>query len=132
MKVVWLNLGEAPDYAKLGRVGATGVAFDIRDPRLTLAYLRTVRDRNLIPYVYTTPHWPETMHLTGSEFAVWTSALLDRIAPRTGKAMPCVCFDIEHHDHLFVRGCLARWRELRPGRITRKSWATQNRMCRPN
>lgn len=118
MRVVWLNLSEGLNPSKLAGAGATGVAFDIRDPRLNLNFLRGIRDGELAPYVYTTPHWPETEKLNGAEFAVWTHALLNVIAPRTGAAMPAVCFDIEHHDAAFVRSCFDRWRELRPTRVT--------------
>lgn len=118
MKVVWLDLGHKPDFAKLQTIGATGVAFDIRDA-ISRSYLQSLKKDSLLdPYVYSTPHWPETKDLSGAEFAVWTHALLERIAPRTGNTMPCVCLDIEHHDHLFVRTCLQRWRELRPTRVT--------------
>lgn len=115
MRVVWLDLGHRPDFQKLQAIGATGVAFDIRDT-LPRSYLQSLRDdMGLAPYVYSTPHWPETKDMHGAEFAEWTSALLP---PRTGNAMPAVCFDIEHHDASFVRNCLFRWRQLRPSRVT--------------
>lgn len=118
MKVVWLNLSEAPDFTKLRSIAATGIAWDIRDPKLNRTYLQGIRTEGFTPYVYSTPHWPETKDMDGVEFAEWTHRLLDAIAPRTGNAMPCVCFDIEYHDAPFVRSCLQRWRQLRPTRIT--------------
>lgn len=118
MKVVWLDLGHKPDFAKLQTIGATGVAFDIRDA-ISRSYLQSLKKDSLLdPYVYSTPHWPETDELNGRGFAEWTSQRLDEIAPRTGQAMPAVCLDIEHHDSKFVYECLRRWRELRPTRIT--------------
>ena len=42
-KAVWVDAGNDPDYAKLQANGITVPYFDLRDPRVTAAYLDAVK-----------------------------------------------------------------------------------------
>lgn len=122
MKGSWGDLNQDPPYAKLADNGVTWPYFDIRDPRLTPAYLDAVKahpgiDGVGVYAVRGTSSWPETDDLTPAQFADW----IDRELKAIGwLGNPVVMLDIEGMDDLvaFVRATLRRWRELRPKRTT--------------
>lgn len=118
MRAVWVDAGNDPDYAKLAENAITWPYFDIRDPRLTPAYLDAVRAHPDIDGcgVYAVASWMPV--LTGPQFAEWVDTQLKRIAwlgnPPVMLDIEGAAFDIDG----YVLPCLLRWRELRPRRIT--------------
>ena len=121
MRAVWNDLGQDCYYAKYEDNGITWPYFDIRDPRLTPAYLDAVKAHPVINGVGVyavrgTDSWPETNDLTPAEFAEWVDTELKRIA---WLGNPPVMLDIEVPPlAAFCGAALTRWRELRPKRIT--------------
>lgn len=117
MKAVWVDAGNDPAYAKLADNGITWPYFDIREARLTPAYLDDVKARDGIDGcgVYAVASWGP--NFTPVEFAEWVDHSLRRIG---WLGNPPVMFDIEGMENLvpFVLAVLRRWRELRPRRIT--------------
>lgn len=121
MRAAWGDLKQDPPYAKLADNGITWPYFDIRDPRLTPAYLDSVKAHAGIKGcgVYSvrgSNSWPETHTMTPTQFAEWTDARLKQI-DWLGN-LP-VMFDIEVPNLVpYVLATLRRWRELRPKRVT--------------
>lgn len=116
MRAVWVDEGNDADYAKLRRYGITSPYYAVRDPRVTLSYLRAVREQGFTPGVYVAPEWYPPS--SGPAFAERLHALLESRYPRTAPTFPKVCVDIETHDVGYIVTFLARWRELRPTRVT--------------
>lgn len=117
-RAVWVDEGNDADYWKLKAHGIVAPYYSIRDPRVTLAYLRDVEARGFTPGVYAVAGWPGT-GLTGSAFADWLDLRLQAIAPGTPPAFPMVDANIESHDIAgFVLPFWKRYREHRPKRIT--------------
>jgi hypothetical protein len=117
-RAVWVDAGNDPDYAKLADNGITWPYFDIREQRLTDAYLDAVRAHPAIDGcgVYVVASW--LPGFTGPQLAEWTDARLRAIG---WLGNPPVMFDIEGTQfdvQGYVLPCLRRWRELRPKRIT--------------
>lgn len=121
MRGVWIDEGNDADYAKLRAYGITNPCYAMRDPRVTLSYLRDVRARGFTPSVYIAPNWYVVE--TGPEFAELVSELLETRYPRTAAGFPQVIVDIETHDVGFITSFFTRWRQLRPTRVT--SWTLE-------
>lgn len=116
MRAAWVDKGNDPDYAKLAANGITAAYFDIRDPRLSVAYFNAQRGHGLAVGVYAVDSWwPGD---TGPQFATWVSKLLDGLAPETAPDFPMVCLDLETKDAGFLLGALQQWRKHRPNRVT--------------
>jgi hypothetical protein len=118
MRAVWVDAGNDPDYTKLAANLITWVYFDIREARLTPAYLETVAAQPGIEGigVYAVPTWPQTAQLTPGRFAEWVDGELRRIG---WSGNPVVMLDIEVPELVpYVLTCLRRWRQLRPKRTT--------------
>lgn len=114
---LWVDAGNDCDYAKAKANGITAAYFDLRDPRLTLPYLREVAGHGLAPGVYAAASWWPT--LDGPGFADKVSALLEGVAPGTPGTFPAVCLDIERDDIAgYLLPALRRWRSHRPKRVT--------------
>lgn len=128
---LWVDANNDLDPAKAKANAITAAYFDIRDPRVTLNYLKAVLAEGFAPGVYAAWNWPEIPYdppyigtLKGRIFATWLSAELERIAPGTPPDLPAVCIDIETHDVPFIVGCLQQWRKHRPHRMT--DWTLEN------
>lgn len=116
MRACWIDHGNDPRGDLGQRFGITEVVFDIRDPRLTPAYLDHVRNSmGYLPLLHADWNWPETENLDGHGFAEWTDAQLKRIG---WLGNPGVHLNDETHDCLRISALLRRWRELRPRRRT--------------
>lgn len=122
MRAVWVDAGSDPDYAKLSHYGISAAYFDPRDPRVSRDYLAAAAEIPPLRSVglYFAWNWYPT--LTGAQFAEKVSGTLDNL--HVG-AKVAVCLDIEKGSGLddatyvpYVLACLARWRELRPTRLT--------------
>ena len=111
MRAVWIDAGNDPDYAKLAANGIGGAYFDIRDPRLNVAYLRAVQGKGLAVGVYADCSW--WPHLSGAAFASEVSRLLQGVAPNTTPSFPMVMLDVEVHDSAFILAALRQWRKHR-------------------
>src|SRR4249920_1088062 len=116
MRAVWTDAGNDADPVKLHTYGIDSPYFAVTDPRVTLAYLRSVQAAGFQPGVYAAWNWQPG--LGGPAFASWLSAQLERVAPDTSREFPKVCVDIETHDVAYIRAFLRRWRQLRPHRVT--------------
>lgn len=126
MKAVWIDNGSDVNYPLLAKYAITTPFFDPRDPRVTAAYLDSVKAHSGISAcgIYTVWNWqPEFSDPV--KYAEWTDQQLRRIN-WAGNAL--VCFDIEKGNGVsdqnfatYVISCLTRWRQLRP---TRKTWWT--------
>ena len=118
MRACWVDAGNDPDYAKFAANGIDWPYFDIRDPRLTPAYLDGVVAHAGIAGagVYAVASWPEVLTVTPELFADWIDARLRQIG---WLGNPPVCADIEVADLVpYVLAFSKHWRELRPTRIT--------------
>jgi hypothetical protein len=130
MRYVWLDRGSTPDFAKAEREGINGFCFDILDPRLTKAYMNSVRWAGpgyaVVVYAAYSEHpmWKPLFSPSGARHAELVHERLETIAPGTGNSFPKVQFDIEVHDAAVVRDCIKRWRQLRPTRDT--SWTLES------
>ena len=113
-RAVWIDAGNDADYAKLRAHGIDSPYFDIRDSRVTRAYLEGVQAEGFAPGVYAAWNWYPT--LGGAGFAVQLSGLLVGLGAPPG--FPKVCADIEIHDVGYILAFLKRWRKLRPMRVT--------------
>lgn len=116
MRAVWIDKGNDPDYPKLAANGINDPYFDIRDPRLSLAYLMAVRAKGGAPGLYADPTW--WPGISAPDFATKVSQLLGAIAPNTQPDFPMVCLDIETKDADYILGALRQWRKHRPNRVT--------------
>ena len=120
MRAVWVDAGNDPDYAKLAANGIGWPYFDLREPRLSAAYLSGVAAHPGIEGagVYVVADWfPQW---TPQQLAEWTDTRLRAIG---WAGNPPVMFDIEFPSAPttmvpYILACLKRWRELRPKRIT--------------
>lgn len=114
---LWVDANNDCDYAKAKANLIAAAYFDIRDPRLTLAYFEGVRAQGIMPGVYAAANW--FPRLSGPAFADSISAMLEIIAPRTPAEFPMVCLDIEKDDIAgYLLPALRRWRTHRPNRVT--------------
>lgn len=115
-RAVWVDEGNDADYARLARHGITRPCYSLRDPRVTLPYLKAVRDKGLVPGVYVAWNWyPE---LDGHGLAEKVNGLCVPLFRGPGLGFPFVCVDIEVHDTDYVAAFFRRWRQLRPQRVT--------------
>ena len=128
MRAIWIDAGNNAAYHKLAEYGIDAPYFDIRDPRVTKAYLLGVRDelkavsgRPAFPGVYAAWNWWPA--LSGKAFAEKVSALLEPLAKDTAPSFPGVCLNAETHDAAYIVAMLNRWRELRKQRTT--SWTLE-------
>jgi len=116
MRAAWLYPNDDPPYAKLAANGITWPYFDMRDARLTPAYLDSVKAHAGIDGcgVYAACNWYPAQ--TPEQFADTIDARLRAIG---WLGNPPVCVDIEVPDLVvYVKAFLAKWRQLRPTRIT--------------
>lgn len=119
-RAVWVDAGSNVDKAKLARYGIDSPYFDPRDPRVTPAFLDTVKAQGFKPGLYFAWNWyPVT---TGAAFADTVDAELRQLG---WAGNPPVCIDIEKGDGLtdtnvvaYVVSFFQRWRQLRPKRET--------------
>lgn len=126
MRICWLNLGEAPDYAKMKRYGVEAPCFDIRDP-----VLRTqVGGRHYLDVVDEQVSGKPRVHVVQSWYPDLGPEAFARVADELLRQVgwfgnPAVELDIEKGAPLtdstyvdFVRRALREWRRLRPTRET--------------
>jgi hypothetical protein len=126
VKAVWVDSGNDPNFALLANYGITAPFFDPRDPRVTAAYLDSIKAHAGIDTcgIYTAWNWqPEFSD--PKVYVEWTDSELKRIGWQ-GNAL--VCLDIEKGNGVsdanyatYTASALTRWRQLRP---TRKTWLT--------
>lgn len=116
MRAVWIDAGNDPDYVKLTANGITAVYFDIRDPRLNIAYFTTQRAKGFAVGVFADPSWWPSD--SGPQFATRVSRLLDGLGKAPAPAYIAVCLDMETHNAGFLLGALRQWRKHRPSRVT--------------
>ncbi len=115
MRSIWIDEGNDADYVKLRAEGIESPCYSIRDPRVTLSYLETVRSLGFVPGVYAVLSWYGT---DGPGFAEAVSQRLEEIAPGSPAGFPFVCLDYEPTDAVGMIACATRWRALRSARIT--------------
>ena len=116
MRVIWVDEGNDPQYAKLRTYGIDTISRSIRDSRTTLDALKADRAQGFACNVYAASNWwPE---LNGPQFASKVSGLLQTVAPGTAPDFPSVCLDMETHDRDYLMGALRQWRKHRPERVT--------------
>lgn len=113
MRAVWVDEGSDANYDKLRANGITAPYYSHRDPRVTSAYLTSVRDQGFAPGILSAWNWfPDD---TGAEYAERIDAELRRI---NWPGNPPVLANIETHDVGYIIAFFARWRQLRPTRKT--------------
>lgn len=122
MRASWLQLNADPDYPWFQTENITWPYYDIRDPKLTPAYLDNVRAHPQLEGIgfYAVASWPEVAALPPAGFAAWTDHRLREIG-WLGNAP--IMFDVEFPSTpaKLVPYCMAlmlAWRQLRPKRIT--------------
>lgn len=122
MRAIWIDEGNDAPYAKLQANGITCPVYSLRDPRVTLDYLRMVQGKGFTPGVYVVAGW---YNLSPIKFATLVSGELSRIAPATPPGFPFVCFDFEGKSGAVQPGtpayqlaALRQWRKHRPDRVT--------------
>jgi hypothetical protein len=111
-RAIWIDFGNDADYARLSKHGISAPIYDIRDPRLTRAYLADVKARGFAPGVYAAWNWPEVATLSGAGFAEWVDAKLKLL--NISQNTPSVHLNDETHDPVRIVHMLLRWRTLRP------------------
>lgn len=114
-RACWIDQGNGPDYAKFAANAITWPYFDIRDPRLTPAYLDGVIAHAGIDGagVYVAWNWPELAGKTPAQVADWIDLRLRAIG---WLGNPPVCFDAETDNTGYVAETLRVFRVLRPKR----------------
>lgn len=116
MRACWVDANNDADYVRLHEHGITEPIYDIRDSRITKAYLDNVGNLGFQPGVYAAWNWPETKDLSGAEFAEWVDA---KVKPLHRSAtFPSVHLNDETHDPVRIISLLERWRQLRPSKRT--------------
>src|SRR5205823_14651178 len=97
--------------------GIDSAYFDIRDPRVTRAYLDNVKAQGFAPGVYAAWNWNQAW--TGAAFADWLSARIQAlgISPSVPD-YPRVLVDMETHAVNYILAFFRRWRQLRALRTT--------------
>ena len=128
MRAIWVDSGNNAAYHKLAEYGIDAPYFDIRDSRVTKAYLLGARDelkavsgRAAFPGVYAAWNWwPQ---LNGRQFAEKVSAMCAPLFKNTAPNFPGVCLNAETHDTGYIVAMLTRWRELHRQRVT--SWTLE-------
>ena len=102
----------------------TALFFSMQDPRVTQAYLMSVRAKGYTTGVYVAWNWPEYAGNDGAEFAQKVSDKLGTIVPVTSaQNFPKVQLNVELHDPLYIQDMVVRWRQLRKYRDT--SWTME-------
>ena len=111
----WVDANNDPFTSILKAYGIGEVYFDIRDPRLTPAYLDAIRGQGFSTVgLYACWNWPEVPTLPGL-FATWIDAKLRHIG---WLGNPPVHINDETHDAKRIETLLGTWRALRPKRRT--------------
>ena len=116
MRACWVDAGNNPDYGKFATNRITWPYFDIRDPRLSAAYLADVKSHPNIEGtgLYVVRSWfPQ---LTPPQLAEYTD---DRLKQIGYAGISPIMFDIEGGGLVqYTLSCLTRWRQLRPTKTT--------------
>lgn len=120
MRACWIDAGNDPPYGKFAAQEIGWPYFDIRDQRLTAAYLDNVVKQPGIQgagFYVVSSWWPQW---TPEKVAEFTDTRLRSIG-WLGNAP--IMFDIEFPSEPtkmvpYILACLKRWRQLRPKRIT--------------
>ena len=123
MRFCWVDAGNDPAYSILEPHKIDGCFFDVREKRLSKAYVQDVKARGYAVGVYMVDSWPETKNLTGAQAAEWMDARITATGIWLALSLPKVQFDLERHDPAWIQECLTRWRELRPKQDT--SWTME-------
>jgi hypothetical protein len=112
-RAAWVDAGNDPSYAQLAAQGITEPYFDLREARLTPAYLDGVKSHTFVTAVgvYAVASW---FNFTPEEFAEWVDARLRAIG---WKGNAWVDLDLEV-EPVYAVAALIRWRQLRPTRRT--------------
>jgi len=116
MRAIWIDLGNDADYVRLHEHGITEPIYDVRDPRVTKAYLDNVANLGFQPGVYACWNWPEVAGMSGAKFSEWTDAQVKPLH-RTA-TFPSVHLNDETHSPTRIIEMLRRWRQLRPSKRT--------------
>lgn len=120
MRNVWVDAGNDPDWEVVEKHQATGLFWDVREERLTPAYLADAFVRGYDVGVYVVDNWDGWKGLAGSTFARRMHERVEQVAGEAGPSFPRVQFDLERHDPTWILACLQEWRRLRPRQNT--SW----------
>lgn len=122
MRALWVDAGNDANWEKAHRERFTALYYAITDP------VADVRRRiaetvahGYKPGVYMAWNWPEFANLSGVDWAERMHAMV-AVVEQSGVTVK-VQFDIEAHDAIQIRGCLTRWRALRPKADT--SWTME-------
>lgn len=130
IRAAWVDHGQDAPYHALEKHLITDVYFDIRDPRLDLTYLNTVRGHGYAPGLYACSQgdgWPNPTTMSGPGFADWVyDKVQKQIAPGTSGSYPKVLLNCEQHDiGGWIIPMLKRWRSKSPRRET--YWSMEGR-----
>lgn len=103
---IWIDENNDPNYSKLDGKGFKQLFFAHRDPRLTPAYLQSVRDKGYITGLYWASTWDKDK---SADF--WVH-ILDTTMKRLGK-MP-IQVNIEEHDPVKIADFVTGFRKIYP------------------
>jgi len=126
VKSVWVDHGNDLDPVLLAKHDITQPYYDVRDPRIDLAYLERERDRGYSPGLYLCSQgdgWPSAMKMTGPEWADWAYQTVLKIAPKTSGTFPRVLLNCETHSASWLQSMIKHWRAHSPRRWT--AWSME-------
>jgi hypothetical protein len=119
---VWQDEGSEPDLHGLLQRGIDCVYFSVRDPKVNLARLESVRDSLGAAGLYLCSQgegWPAATQNSGKAWADWAyGEVQKRIAPGTAGQFPRVILNCETHDVAWILAMLRQWRRRSPRRAT--------------
>lgn len=122
MRALWIDEGNDAHGDLRACFDITEPVFSVRDPRVTRAYLDSVKAKGYAPGLYLCSQgegWPSHSKLTGREWADWAySEVQVRIAPGTSGGYPTVHLNCETSDASWLVAMLKRWRARSPKRVT--------------
>ena len=121
MRSLWIDEGNDADSARMVSHGITEPIYSVRDPRVTLSYLGTIKAKGFNPGLYMCSQgegWPSHHDLTGKEWADWAYKEVQRIAPGTAGSYPKVHLNCETSDAAWLVAMLTRFRAHSPRRET--------------
>lgn len=121
MRSLWIDEGSDADSARMAANDITEPIYSVRDPRVTLSYLGTIKAKGFNPGLYLCSQgegWPSHTQVTGKAWADWAYKEVQRIAPGTAGSYPKVHLNCETDDAQWLVAMLARWRSHSPKRET--------------
>lgn len=110
----WIYLSSTVDWTKAYAYDVGVIYVDPRSPNAA-AVIADIRSHGCSPGIYTVPSWAPT--LGGSDFAIYTSDLLNKFLPRGALAeAPPYMADLEARSVTWQQSFLTTYRSYQPAR----------------